>query len=56
MKLENLCQKKTNSLDIESLLIDMSKRGLAKTYVDIAIEKLLDGQADVATIASELMG
>lgn len=51
-----LMSKTTNSLEIEQKMIELSNQKDAKTYIDVAIEKLLLGQIDTNTIATELAG
>ncbi len=56
IEVRTLISDTTNALEIERLMMELSKSRMAKTYIDIAIEKLLLGQADIDTIANELAG
>jgi len=48
--------KGTNSIDIEKLLIKMSKEKKAKTLIDVAVQKIKIGEVDLETIASSFAG
>jgi type II secretory ATPase GspE/PulE/Tfp pilus assembly ATPase PilB-like protein len=51
-----LMSKEVNALAIEEMLINQAKAGNAKTYIDIAIEKIRLGEVDLETVATKLAG
>lgn len=51
-----LSSETTNALEIEKMMILLSSNKQAKTYIDTSIDKLLLGQVDIDTVASELAG
>jgi len=56
MRAREMLTETTNSIEIERMLNIMSQAKKAKTYVDIAIEKLKLGEVDLETVQKELAG